>query len=284
MGFIYTLTSPSGKSYVGQTTRPIEDRFDEHQKPSSCVAIYRAIDKHGWDNFITDYYECPDSELNKHETWLIRLMVTLAPNGYNLREGGSNGKMSEEAKKKLSEAQTGKILSEEHKKKLSEANIGKTHTEETRKKLREVLSGENHPNFGKRVINKTNNKIRRTKNILSEETRKKISKAHMGKKHTVGSKKKMSEAKSGELNVSSKKVYQYDLQGNYIRWFGSCREVGRLLNINSGHISSCATGKRKSIGGFKWTYIPPAIVEAQATTGAEGTETEAVNLLPRDDK
>ena len=35
MGFIYILTSPSGKSYIGQTNRPIEERFKEHQKSNS---------------------------------------------------------------------------------------------------------------------------------------------------------------------------------------------------------------------------------------------------------
>jgi group I intron endonuclease len=82
MGFIYTLTSPSGKSYVGQTIRPIEERFDEHQNPSSgCVAIYGAIKKHGWEKFTTDYYECINDDLNKHERWMIHLMGTLAPGG-----------------------------------------------------------------------------------------------------------------------------------------------------------------------------------------------------------
>ena len=32
MGYIYILTSPSGKSYIGQTIRSIEKRFQQHQK------------------------------------------------------------------------------------------------------------------------------------------------------------------------------------------------------------------------------------------------------------
>ena len=63
MGYIYILTSPSGKSYVGQTTRDIEERFGEHQEPTSaCSAIRNAIQYYGWDRFIADYYECPDGE------------------------------------------------------------------------------------------------------------------------------------------------------------------------------------------------------------------------------
>lgn len=102
MGFIYTLTSPSDKKYVGQTIRTLEERLDKHKRLNShCTALKNAIQKYGWNNFIVDYYECPDDELNKHERWLVELMGTLAPGGYNLKEGGgSRGKASEETKKR----------------------------------------------------------------------------------------------------------------------------------------------------------------------------------------
>jgi len=274
MGFIYILTSPSGKSYVGQTTRPIEERFSEHQKPSRCVAIYRAIKKHGWDNFDKSWYECVDDwDLDYHETWLIRELGTLSPGGYNLTTGGSGGIPSEETKKKISEANTGKkhteetkkkireskignILSEETKKKISESHTGeknhsygktgdkchwygKNHTEETKKKMSEALSGEKHPMYGREH---------------TEEAKKKISEAHAGKILSQEHKKKISEAQLGEKHHNSKTMYQYDLDENYIRSFGSCREAGRYLNTNSSHISECARGKIKSAGGFKWSY------------------------------
>ena len=46
--------------------------------------------------------------------------------------------LSEETKKKLSEARKGKPKSEEHKKKLSEAHKGKHHSEESKKKISEA--------------------------------------------------------------------------------------------------------------------------------------------------
>ncbi|ABT15001.1 GIY-YIG catalytic domain-containing endonuclease [Paramecium bursaria Chlorella virus NY2B] len=151
MGFIYTLTSPSKKKYIGQTTRSIDQRFDNHQKKSSrCKAISGAIQKYGWDNFVVDYYECPDEELNKHERWLVELMGTLAPGGYNLREGGGCcGKLSEETKQKMSESRAGEkhwnyggTLSQTHKVAISAAMSCEKNSMFGR-------SGEKHPMFGR---------------------------------------------------------------------------------------------------------------------------------------
>ena len=167
MGWIYNATNTiNGKGYVGQTINPIEKRLKEHQqKSSNCRAFAGAIIKHGWDVFVIDWYECPDNELNKHERWMVKLMETLSPNGYNLREGGGNrGKASDETKQKISEARLGeknpnfgKTMSEEQKKKLSDAQLGekshsygKHHSEETRKKHSESTKGDKHHN-SKRV-------------------------------------------------------------------------------------------------------------------------------------
>ncbi|AGE56182.1 GIY-YIG catalytic domain-containing endonuclease [Paramecium bursaria Chlorella virus NE-JV-1] len=102
MGFIYMLTSSSGKSYIGQTIRPIHERLAEHQYESSgCRAISAAIQKYGWENFEKEWYEVPDEDLNKHEELMVEVLGTLAPGGYNLKEGGgAHGRPSEESKKK----------------------------------------------------------------------------------------------------------------------------------------------------------------------------------------
>ena len=141
------LTSPYGKSYIGQTVRPIEERLKEHQLPSSgCVAIYGAIQKHGWDNFEKHWYEVPDEELNAHEELMVEVLGTLAPGGYNLMEGGgSRGKPCEESREKMSKAKKGKTLTDDQKKKLRDSIIGTTHTDDHKQKISESLLGEkNH--------------------------------------------------------------------------------------------------------------------------------------------
>jgi len=56
-------------------------------------------------------------------------------------------------------------------------------------------------------------------------------------------------------NNYSKKVFQYDLQGNFIKEWASAVEAATQLHINRGNISCCCRNERKTAGGFKWKYI-----------------------------
>ena len=204
MGFIYKLTlkKESRKAYIGQTIRDIHKRLEEHQLPSSkCVAVSHAIQKYGWENVKKEWYEVLDEDLNFYEEMLVALLGTLAPNGYNLMEGGgSKGRPSEESKKKMSEAQTGE-------KNPNYGRTGKKHPMYGR-------TGEKHPMYG---------------NNHTEETKKKISEAHIGKTLSDEHRQKMSDAKSGEKNHNSKKVYQYTIDGTYVGSYGSSGEAARAL-------------------------------------------------------
>ncbi|AGE59080.1 GIY-YIG catalytic domain-containing endonuclease [Paramecium bursaria Chlorella virus OR0704.2.2] len=249
MGFIYMLTFPSEKSYIGQTIRDIHERLQEHQyaSSSSCVAVSRAIQKYGWENVKKEWYEVPDEDLNFYEEMLVALLGTLSPGGYNLREGGgATGKPSEETKQKISKAMSGekhpmygKTPSDETKQKISKAKsgekhhmFGKTRTEETKRKMSEAMTGEKNPMYGKTG----------EKNPM------------YGKTHTEETKQKMSEAKTGEKHHASKKVYQYTLDGTYVDSYGSFGEAARAIGKTDGsYIGLCAGGKRKKAYGFKWS-------------------------------
>jgi hypothetical protein len=54
----------------------------------------------------------------------------------------------------------------------------------------------------------------------------------------------------------SKKVLQYDKKGNFIKEWDSCKEAGKILNINIVLIGKVALQKpeNKSAGGFVWRY------------------------------
>ena len=77
----------------------------EHRRPDSgCRCLNKAIQCYGFDD--CDIYiledELNDEEANKLETFHIRDLGTLVPNGYNLNEGADGGKMSQETKDLIS--------------------------------------------------------------------------------------------------------------------------------------------------------------------------------------
>lgn len=96
---------------------------------------------------------------------------------------------------------------------------------------------------------------------VSEETKIKISQSmkgrfcgesnpFFGKKHTEGTRKKMSEARMG-MGIP---VSQYNKNGVFIRDWRSAREAGTALHISPSSITECCRNKRRTIGGFRWTY------------------------------
>ena len=86
-----------------------------------------------------EWIEIPDDELNFYEEMLVALLGTLAPDGYNLREGGGNGKWCEEVKQKMSESHAGRSKTYDHKKKISESLAGRSKTDDHKKKISESL-------------------------------------------------------------------------------------------------------------------------------------------------
>lgn len=51
-----------------------------------------------------------------------------------------------------------------------------------------------------------------------------------------------------------KNVFQYDLQGNFIKFWKSGREIERTLKFNRGNISKVCLGKSKMAYGFIWKF------------------------------
>lgn len=51
-----------------------------------------------------------------------------------------------------------------------------------------------------------------------------------------------------------KKVYQFDLDGNYIQEFKSTRDAARRMNTLHSHISRCCNGIIRHTGGFIYKY------------------------------
>lgn len=135
IGHIYKLRSPSGKVYIGQTIQKPYDRFKPYNRNvGTNIYFTNALLKYGFSNFHIEIYEVPVFMLNYLEISLIRsLNTTNRLYGYNSRDGGSKGSISEEQKKAISIANKGKIITDESKKRMSEAKKGRRRLKKLRR-------------------------------------------------------------------------------------------------------------------------------------------------------
>lgn len=232
---IYKLTSPSGKSYIGQSLN-IDVRLHHYKllMAKGQTKLYRALLKYGFENFsieilkiIGDYISKDKLKvlLDGYEIYFIKKYDTINI-GYNIREGGSRGKLSPEAKEKISIANKGRVLSEEHKRKLSISHTGYI-----------------MPQSQKDLIS-TKSKLKG----ISLETRDKMVKSRKGYKPTKETLIKYS--KSHIKNV----VLQFDLEDNLIKEWECAVYAAKELNYIVSCIYACCNNIRKTHKGFIWKY------------------------------
>jgi group I intron endonuclease len=147
-GIIYKATNIiNGKSYIGQTTKPLEKRIGMHYNESmshrSNTHFHKALRKYGIDKFKFEILTagCSQDDLNMLEIKNISYYNTFK-NGYNSTKGGdgkSGYKFSKFSKQKLSKSHSGEnnyLYGKHHNKstknKISIANkgrlVGKKHS------------------------------------------------------------------------------------------------------------------------------------------------------------
>lgn len=118
-----------------------------------------------------------------------------------------------------------------------EATVGYKFTNEQKKKMsraqKERLKDKTkHPLYGK---------------TPSSETRNKISNGNKGHKHSEEHKRKISDS-------LKKPVLQYDLYGNFIKYYKSAVDAGNENNIKPSNITMCCQGKINYCKNFIFIY------------------------------
>jgi group I intron endonuclease len=143
MGYIYCITSPSGKRYIGQTERNYEKRWNEHCKClKSCIILENAIQKYGKENMKFEVLLMINNEyLDEYESKFIDLYNTLEPHGYNIRTGGDKGKHSDASKQRMRDAKLGE----------KNHNFGKPREDATKLAISVAKSGIKHHFYGKEL-------------------------------------------------------------------------------------------------------------------------------------
>jgi len=136
---IYSVTLPSGKTYIGQTCKTVEQRLKGHladAKRHSHLPFHRAILKYGFDALVVSILSEHPTKVSADiaEIHFIAEMRTQDPAiGYNLANGGQGGGAhrqphSAETKQKLSRIKKGCLG----------PNKGKVFTPEAKQKMRQA--------------------------------------------------------------------------------------------------------------------------------------------------
>jgi group I intron endonuclease len=227
---IYKHTSPSGKSYIGQTC-DLEVREKAHRKEANCPIFYKAIKKYGWENFEHEILSdgLTLDEANHLEAFYIRSENTLSPFGYNLMTGGGNSRHSEASKAKMSESRKGNTYclgfkhTKETKAKHSKALIGNQYAAGTKRSQDAIARssaaaiGSKRSNEAKAkmraawllrspMTNETKAKIAFAAANISDETRAKQSAARIGVRPTEATRAKLSAARIGKKFTDEHKL------------------------------------------------------------------------------
>lgn len=208
----------TGRSYVGQTSRSLDQRWQQHVyaalKGNDKMPLLRAIRKYGPEAFTKRVLQQCDNpiDLDEAEKFWIRELKTRT-NGYNATDGGHGVS-------------------------------GYKHTDDAKRKMSAARSGEKNCNFGKKLSPETREKISQSKIGTGTGPRPHASGWH----HRDEARKKIGQAQY----VS---VAQYDMSGNLLSTFASMIEAEEKTGVPRQGISRCCRLPHRSAGGFQFRYL-----------------------------
>jgi hypothetical protein len=239
-GRIYKIVNTQNENiYIGQTYKTLSQRFTNHK----CEAkkgivnsnLYKAIQKYGEEFFSIEDIEIKDFETKEDaKIWMnekeIYYIFTLKPR-YNMAPGGLG--------------HTGVVWSDER-----------------RNRFKELMSGSNNHNFGKSLSEETKQKLSNALKgrIIPDDVRLKISHTMKGVPKTQETRTKISEFRKGCVMPKGKDskraicIDQFDLEGTFLKKFGSIADAARELKCHNSGICLALKGKLKTSAGYIWKY------------------------------
>lgn len=274
-GYIYKLTSPKGKHYIGQTIN-MERRLSDYKTFHHCEnqkKLYNAIKKYGFENFEHSILETLENEsklelqtkLNELEIFYIKKYDCIQ-NGYNICTGGNQHRLgvkeTEEQKQKKRDMWTSekRLIQSEKWKGLANPRKGKKFGRSSHAKYvnQYTLEGifiktwesltsitKEIPTFNfKNISSACNNKIKQAYGFIwrfkeNESTENII--VDLSRKEYTRTKE-----------VKGTTIYQFNLLGVFIAEFKNMQEASRQSGVPQSNISKCCSKERKKAGGFIW--------------------------------
>lgn len=232
MGYIYKIVnSVNGKVYIGQTQKRLGRRWTQHKNCAKRELPYRsklydAMRKYGYDSFsISVVEECENDALNEREIFWIEQFDSIN-NGYNIAKGGMG------------------------------------HISEARPIAQFDLDGNYIKTYSSafdaaEAVGSTPQAIY---NICY-----KYYKSYGGYQWRFLDEAQSLGMKLPKHRVTNKcvPVYQYDVEGNYIRSYHSIGEAASQFGIKgTGGIRGTCEGRSRLCRGYRWSYdkvdrLPP---------------------------
>ena len=287
-GYIYIIKNTiNNKVYIGQTSRTIQARFQQHlnaakRGDTEGMIIYNAIRKYGAENFYIEELEYVEVELlNERERYWIQYYDSLRPNGYNVREGGDDCGRKEVFQIDIN---TNEIINTfpSVTAAAEQCNLDLSHLSKTCRHEKgyqscggfkwsyiynyspEYISSLN-PKVSERPVcqidDNTGNIIKVWDNMQQASLALNISSGSIsncisGKYKTAGGFqwRNIDDLSNIKPHNREKAVYQYDKQNNLIKKWDSAKQAAEFLNKEPSTIRSAARGARKTAYGYKWRY------------------------------
>ena len=227
---VYCHISPSGKRYIGVTSRKPEKRWNSGLGYADNDYFSIAIKKYGWDSFkhIILFQGLTQKEASEIEKSLIAFYETTdRSKGYNIDAGGlyTDRVIADETRRKIGDSHRGRFTEAQREAIKTRKNPNYHHSDEIKK-----IIGDSHR--GK---------------PLSDEHKAKLSASHKGKRLS-------DEAKIALAETNMRRVLQYDLSGNLVGEYASLKEAADTCGVYYQGISACCRGKYSHCGGFVWRY------------------------------
>lgn len=169
---VYKITSPSNKVYVGSSIS-INDRLTNYRNGHLHLQrkLNASFNKYTPQSHTFELLEiCCKENVRQRERFHCLKYNVLGELGLNLQiphENDGYVSISEETRKKLSEARTGEKNSMYGKKGELSPNYGRKMSEDFCNKISERVSGENHPMYGKKHSEETKEKMKASSKRVS---------------------------------------------------------------------------------------------------------------------
>jgi hypothetical protein len=182
--------------------------------------IIKGLGKNNFEKEILSFYNSHE-ELCNAEREVIGDLYNTDKWCMNLREGGSNGRQSEETKAKYTQIRT-----------------GRKNSDETRRLMSLVAMG-NKYSLG-RIDSEKTIELKRSKAKERWEFEK-----------FNGIKRQKPE----NPKLLTLPIVQFTLDGSFVAFYKSVKEAADEVGISAVHLNNCARGKKKVGGGYLWKTI-----------------------------